>query len=78
MLDLDGKRILVVGASSGIGKTVAVMAAEQGARIAASARRADKLADLDAFAVPGDVRDEADCHRIVDEAVADHFVAAPM
>ena len=71
MLDLDGKRILVVGASSGIGRTVATIAAASGARVAASARRADRLADLDAFAVPGDVRNETDCHRIVDDAVGE-------
>lgn len=71
MLQLDGKRILVVGASSGIGRTVAELAAAGGARVAASARRAEKLADLDARAIPGDVRDEDDCHRIVDTAVAE-------
>ena len=69
MLDLHGTRILVVGASTGIGRAVAEMAASHGARVAASARRAALLEELDAVAVPGDVRVEADCRRIVDEAV---------
>ncbi|MGI8755411.1 MAG: SDR family oxidoreductase [Acidimicrobiales bacterium] len=71
---MDGKRILVVGASSGVGAAVARLADAQGARVAISARRADTLgkmmtASRSMVAVPGDVRDEASARSIVDAAV---------
>lgn len=43
---LGGRRLLVVGASAGIGRATAVAAAVAGARVVAVARRADRLADL--------------------------------
>jgi len=39
MLDLNGKRILVTGASSGLGKSFANMLTQQGAKVAIAARR---------------------------------------
>jgi NAD(P)-dependent dehydrogenase (short-subunit alcohol dehydrogenase family) len=42
-LDLTGKRILVTGASSGIGKAIAVMAAARGAIVILHGRNLDKL-----------------------------------
>ncbi len=69
--DLEAKRILVVGASSGIGRAIAETAAAAGARVAASARRGDRLASLDAVALAGDVTIEGDPARIVDAAVAE-------
>lgn len=70
---MEGKRILVVGASSGVGAATARLAAQQGARVVISARRAEKLAGVAAaspamVAVTGDVRDEASARAIVDEA----------
>lgn len=44
---LDGKSILVTGASSGIGQACAIALAEAGATVTAVARRADKLAALE-------------------------------
>ena len=40
---LDGKKALVVGASSGIGKACAIALAHYGAKVTIVARRADKL-----------------------------------
>jgi NAD(P)-dependent dehydrogenase (short-subunit alcohol dehydrogenase family) len=73
MRSLDGARILVVGASSGIGRATAELAAGEGARVALAARRTELLDEI-ASALPGavtiacDVRDEAACARAVDEA----------
>jgi NAD(P)-dependent dehydrogenase (short-subunit alcohol dehydrogenase family) len=46
MTDLTGRTILITGASSGIGARLARAAAEAGARVAAAARRADRLEAL--------------------------------
>ena len=56
------KRVWLVGASSGIGAALAQALAERGARLALSARRADKLQTLgiaDALCVPCDATDAA-------------------
>jgi NAD(P)-dependent dehydrogenase (short-subunit alcohol dehydrogenase family) len=71
--EVAGARILVVGASAGIGRAVAVGAVRAGAEVALSARRADALADAVAeagggHAVPGDITDATSCTRIADEA----------
>ena len=73
---LAGKVALVAGASSGIGEAAALALAEQGAAVAVSARRADKLADLvgrieaaggTALALAGDVAVQADAFRMVED-----------
>ncbi len=67
--ELRGKACLVTGASSGIGAGVARLLAQQGARVAATARRADKIAHLDGVSsIAGDVTNAEDIARIVDEA----------
>jgi NAD(P)-dependent dehydrogenase (short-subunit alcohol dehydrogenase family) len=66
--------VLVVGASSGIGRAFATRAVRQGAHVVMTARRAERLDEVatDArggVAVVGDVRRPDDCRRIVAEAV---------
>ncbi|WP_201408685.1 SDR family oxidoreductase [Mycobacterium paraintracellulare] len=63
---LVGKRIVVVGASAGIGRAFAIRAGKEGAKLVLSARRSDKLAEVvavsgDATAVGVDVCSFADC-----------------
>lgn len=79
--DLQGRRVLITGASSGIGRSLAEEAAFRGARVALTARSADKLDDLvgtltgrgaEAIAVPGDVSSEEDRQRLV-QTVTDRF-----
>jgi len=71
---LDGCRILVVGASAGIGAAFATSAVAAGADVCVSARRPDRLDDLVArlgrgHAVAADVCDEGACKGLVDAAV---------
>ena len=72
---LADRRVLVVGASAGIGRAFASQAIAGGAAVAVVGRRAERLAELVdglplAVAVAGDVRAPADCSRIVAEAIA--------
>lgn len=46
MLDVNGKYIWILGASSGIGKALAIELASHGAHLVLSARRAEKLKEL--------------------------------
>jgi NAD(P)-dependent dehydrogenase (short-subunit alcohol dehydrogenase family) len=63
--DLSGRTILITGASSGLGRHFATIAAKAGARVAVAARRTDRLEALvheigaNAAAVAMDVEDEA-------------------
>lgn len=73
---MKGTRILVVGASSGVGAATARMAAEAGARVAIGARRAQTLREMASgpvpmVAVPGDVRDEGSARAMVEQAAAE-------
>jgi NAD(P)-dependent dehydrogenase (short-subunit alcohol dehydrogenase family) len=72
---VEGYRIVVVGASSGIGRSVGIQAAQSGASVIFAARRADLLegaveaAGGNGFFVPCDVRDDAQCARVIEVAV---------
>jgi NAD(P)-dependent dehydrogenase (short-subunit alcohol dehydrogenase family) len=76
MTDLAGKRVLVVGASSGIGRSTGLLAAAAGARVAFAARRVDRLeaavaeAGGHCLAIPCDVRQDEDCEAAVEGAAA--------
>jgi len=66
-LDLAGKRAIVTGASSGIGKATARALAEAGVRVAGGARRVDRLETEIALLL--DVTDAESSERFVAEAV---------
>jgi NAD(P)-dependent dehydrogenase (short-subunit alcohol dehydrogenase family) len=71
-----GVRLVVVGASAGIGRGVAQEAARQGAQVVFSARRAEQLAAAVDEAGAGtpiavDVRDPDSCAALVEQAVAE-------
>jgi NAD(P)-dependent dehydrogenase (short-subunit alcohol dehydrogenase family) len=74
--DLSGHRLLVVGASSGLGHAIGQAARSAGARVAFAARRRDRIeaaaaeAGRGAIAVSCDVTDEAACERAVEQTVA--------
>jgi NAD(P)-dependent dehydrogenase (short-subunit alcohol dehydrogenase family) len=74
MSDLVGKRVLVVGASSGIGRETALQLAKGGARVAFAARRLDRLekaveaAGEHCVAISCDVRRDEDCESAVGAA----------
>ena len=77
MTGLKGARVLIVGASAGIGQETGLAAAKAGAKVAFAARRVDKLEELVAqagggCAIPLDVRDEASIADGVARAV-DHL-----
>ncbi|BCJ85338.1 SDR family NAD(P)-dependent oxidoreductase [Effusibacillus dendaii] len=80
-MNLKGRVALITGASSGIGWQTALAFAEKGARLAVTARSADKLHELadlirkkggECFVAPADVTD-ADSVRQAAELVGNHY-----
>jgi len=78
MFRLDGRTALVTGASRGIGRCIATVLAQAGAKVALSARNAELLqeeaeaiaaAGGEALVLPGDVQDAATCRGLVDAVV---------
>jgi len=75
MTSLSDRKVLVVGASSGVGRAFATQAIAEGADVVLTARRADRLAEVVAeagggHAVVGDVSDPEACGQIVEQARA--------
>jgi len=77
ILDVD-RVVVITGASSGIGRAVAELAASEGASVVLSARRAELLDAVAAgiatkggraLAVPGDVTRDADMQALVSRAI---------
>jgi short-subunit dehydrogenase len=73
-----GQVVIVTGASAGIGKSVALQLASQGAKVAIAARRAERLGEVAAecralgaevLVVPTDVSDEAQCKALIEKTV---------
>lgn len=70
-LDLKDRACLVTGASSGIGAGVVKLLADQGARVAATARRLDRIDRTSGVvAIAGDVTSTDDLARIAAEATS--------
>ena len=78
-MKLDAKRVVITGASSGIGAELARQLAAKRCRLALSARRAEMLEDVakqvraaggEAVAIQADVAEEVDCRVLVEKAVA--------
>ena len=66
-VDLTGKRAIVTGASSGIGRATAAALADAGVRVAGGARRVGRLETE--IALELDVTDPVSCGRFVAKAV---------
>ena len=81
MRSLDGKQVVITGASAGIGRASAVACAAAGADVTIGARRLDRLEtiaaelrdvhDVSATPVQTDVTDSADVERLMEVAAAD-------
>lgn len=76
--NIEGKVVVITGASSGLGEATARLLSAQGAIVVLGARRADRLQSLaddlngsggKALAVPTDVTDPDQVQRLVDTAV---------
>ena len=76
MRRFEGRRVLVTGASSGIGRAIALAFAGEGARVVASGRREQRLAELRRAAPAGtvlplvaDISRAEEARRIVSDAI---------
>ncbi len=74
---MKNKVVIITGASSGIGKALALECASKGAKLVLAARRIDRLHELEQQlknteieSVQADVSNEEDCKKIIDQAIA--------
>ncbi len=75
-MNFEGKRVLVTGSTTGIGRGTAEMFLEAGAKVAVNGRKPEvvaqavrELASPKALAVPGDVGTVAGCEQVVGRAI---------
>ena len=71
----NSKVVLVTGASSGIAKAIAFQLIEDGLTVYATARRVEKMQDLEqrgAISMKMDITKEEDIHRIAKQIEQDH------
>lgn len=79
-MNVENKTVIISGASRGIGRATAMLLAQHGANIVATARNAEELYQLEKeateghargkiIAVPGDVANETDMERVVQTAL---------
>ena len=78
MMNFANKTFIITGASAGIGKTLALKLAEQGAKLVLAARNRDALeviadacikSGAQALVVPTDVKNSADCRNLIEQTV---------
>lgn len=71
--------VIITGASSGIGRSLALQLSSQGAKVALAARRAELLEQVaaacrqaggEALVVPTDIADEARCRALVEKTIS--------
>ena len=74
-IDLKGRRIVVTGSSSGIGRAIATACVDAGAKVVCIARSEDKLrevcAEIGAIPVVVDITDESAIHAAVEYAAGE-------
>lgn len=71
-LPLAGRRAIVTGATSGIGRATALLFVRQGARVVATGRSAEALKEMEAsgcLTVQADLTEPGACERLVAESV---------
>lgn len=75
MFRLDGRTALVTGASRGLGKSIAILLAQAGARVALTARTVELLHETagviqaaggEALVLPADLREAAACQELIE------------
>lgn len=76
---MKDKVVIVTGASSGIGRSLALVYGERGSKVVIAARDTEKLAEVEAelrkmgveaLAVQTDVSLESDCRKLIDQTVS--------
>src|SRR5687768_415342 len=80
-MHLKDKVTLVTGGNSGIGRGIALLAAEEGAKVVIAARgisgnqdtaQTIRQAGGEAIFIPADLRDEAQVQRVIEETMAEY------